>query len=253
MDVENKYGILEIQKELLKLIKIFDSFCIENKISYSLNDGTLLGAVRHNGFIPWDDDLDIIMDRENYSKLAHSDLKDYGIVLKRELWIDKVYLKDSNDKADTSTYHPFLDILIFDVAPKGRISRKIKKLLIGFVQGMIKGKPDYSRFPMKYKVFSFITYCTGRLFPAKFKNYLYHEISQKFGSQSSPYASSYNEPFNDIGILHKADALSRIVRHQFEDTDLPIMEDYHDYLTDLYGDYMTPPKEEDRIPLHSNI
>jgi len=57
MDTENKYGTLEKQKKLLKLLKVFDSFCEEKGVRYSLAGGSLLGAIRHDGMIPWDDDL----------------------------------------------------------------------------------------------------------------------------------------------------------------------------------------------------
>ena len=69
MDLENKYGTLEIQKELLLLLQEVHNFCVSNDITYSIAYGSLLGAVRHKGFIPWDDDLDIMVDRENYKKI----------------------------------------------------------------------------------------------------------------------------------------------------------------------------------------
>lgn len=72
MDIENKYGTLNAQKELLELLKEFHSFCIQNEIKYSLAYGSLLGAFRHKGFIPWDDDLDIMVDRENYERIKSS-------------------------------------------------------------------------------------------------------------------------------------------------------------------------------------
>ena len=58
----------KLQLTQLEMLKVVDTFCKENNISYSLYAGTLLGAVRHQGFIPWDDDLDICMSRENYNR-----------------------------------------------------------------------------------------------------------------------------------------------------------------------------------------
>lgn len=57
-----------LHKTLLEILNDFDSFCRSNNIQYSLAYGTVLGAVRHKGFIPWDDDLDVMMTRENYNK-----------------------------------------------------------------------------------------------------------------------------------------------------------------------------------------
>ena len=58
----------EIQSESLQILSVIDSFCTENNISYSLGYGALIGAVRHQGFIPWDDDIDILMTRPNYQR-----------------------------------------------------------------------------------------------------------------------------------------------------------------------------------------
>lgn len=57
-----------VQSEILKILKIFDEKCKENNLKYYIFYGTLLGAVRHKGFIPWDDDIDITMPREDYEK-----------------------------------------------------------------------------------------------------------------------------------------------------------------------------------------
>lgn len=247
MDTENKYGTLEVQKQLLELIKHFDDFCKKNHIEYSLNDGTLLGAVRHDGFIPWDDDLDVIMDRRNYTKLTKLNFEGSGMCLNRVLWLDRVqFIQERAFKKSI----PTLDVFILDVAPKTRMCRIMKKLMICFLQGIIKGRPNYSKFSFIYKCLSFITYIIGLFFPIKLKIKLYHIISSKLGSKTSNYASCYFEPYNEIGILHKVDVLDSLVMHKFENTMLPIMSNFHDYLTEMYGDYMTPPREEDRIPLH---
>ena len=60
----------EIQGILLDIMTDIDSFCRENNIRYIISSGTLLGAVRHKGFIPWDDDIDMIMMRNDYNKLV---------------------------------------------------------------------------------------------------------------------------------------------------------------------------------------
>ena len=61
----------EIHPLLLNMLSYIDKVCRENDIKYSLIGGTLLGAIRHNGFIPWDDDIDIILDYNNYKKLIN--------------------------------------------------------------------------------------------------------------------------------------------------------------------------------------
>lgn len=68
--LSHQYGTYEKQAELLSMIKDIDQLFAENDIQYSLCGGTLLGAVRENGFIPWDDDIDIMVERANYNKIT---------------------------------------------------------------------------------------------------------------------------------------------------------------------------------------
>ena len=67
-ELEDSYGFLEVQNKILQIMVYVDEFCSENDIEYCLMGGSALGAKRHGGFIPWDDDLDIFMTPQNYEK-----------------------------------------------------------------------------------------------------------------------------------------------------------------------------------------
>ena len=77
-DLEDSYGILKLQDKILEIMVYIDQFCKENDIKYFLMGGSALGAMRHKGFIPWDDDLDIFMDYENQKHLPDRNNILYG-------------------------------------------------------------------------------------------------------------------------------------------------------------------------------
>ena len=122
MNVEKTDDLSKVHEANLKLLKEIDRICRKYKIKYALDSGTLLGAIRHGGFIPWDDDIDVCMPRKDYEELLKfSDDDDFQTVfwyhVKGAFRIKKLIFR--NHKNDW-----FLDIFPFD---ESTISSKTAK------------------------------------------------------------------------------------------------------------------------------
>lgn len=251
MDLENKYGTQEFQLRLLGLLKEFDAFCAKNNIIYSLAGGSLLGAIRHNGIIPWDDDLDIIADRENYTRLLQEIKKSDNFVLSRSIWIYMICMKE--DASLDIRKRPTLDLFVFDNVPDSKLINGIKLSLLKVLQGMMKKKPSYERYSLLYKVCIFITYSFGRLFPYKLKFKLYDAISQIGNGRKTTYVTCYNTMFKYLNLRYNNTLLKNIIRHPFDNIEAPITAEYDHYLRNQYRDYMKLPPEADRKPSHTEL
>ncbi len=255
MDLNNKYGTLEAQIKLLDLMERFHEFCVSNGVKYSLAYGSLLGAIRHNGFIPWDDDLDVFVDRINYDllsrKLANSDSLRIEKESMESLWVDRVRYRSDNESAQK--FIPTLDILVLDNVPENKLSRHFKMGMIKMLQGMIKNRPTINRGSFLLKVCSVVTYLLGRLFPLKWKKRWYNRVSKIGDNRPSAFVANYNGEYSDLARLYPSDIMDSILEHSFEKFRFCVMAKYDECLTLQYGDYMVPPKEEDRIPRHGAI
>lgn len=246
MDIENKYGTLETQKGLLQLLKIFDAFCSSNKIKYSMSGGSLLGAIRENGFIPWDDDLDIMLDRENYDLLLSTIKSCAQLNISLSQWIYRITLSNS----DNSSFIPTLDVFVIDNVPNNLILKKIKIVLVKILQGMMKPKPKYEDYSWFYDVTLFVTYYLGKFFCLRTKKKWYDIVSMIGNKNSTRNVTCYNTLFKYLHLEYEANMMRDISRHCFEDTEVSVTSHYDQYLKKQYGNYMTPPKIEERTPQH---
>lgn len=241
------YGTTEMQAALLSMLKDFDAFCQQQRISYSLCGGTLLGAVRHKGFIPWDDDADIMVDRAEFAHLLEKLPLFKGYSVHRRLWVYRIQKADAT--GDTGSI-PTIDILVMDHCPDTRILRKCKIFMIWTLQGMMHRQLDLQEHSGFEKFLLIATYLLGKPFSDNFKFRLYDAVSKIGNKKPTKFVTSYNDLFRLIPVRYDSKVMQQIKTAPFEDAMLPITTYYHHYLTMQYGDYMTPPPMEARKPMH---
>ena len=250
MDIKNQYGTLEMQLYELENLKDFDTFCRQHNICYSLAGGTLLGAVRHGGFIPWDDDIDVMLDRVNYEKFlqeAESSLPEKYEFIQR-IWIKRITRKD-NPKKDKE--EGCIDLFVVDNVPDNPVFSKLKIFMILTLQGMLKGKVDYSKYSFKNKILLWGTYVIGLPFTRHFKQKMYDTVSKIGNGKNTKNVNCYNTMFKYVRTCrYSRDMLSSYHDIEFENCMFMAMEDYNQHLKEQYGDYMQLPPEGERIPMH---
>ena len=125
-----------VHAQMLDLLKYFDAFCEEHGVCYSLHGGTLLGAIREHGFIPWDDDVDVTLTRDNYEKFRNA--------------ARKGPLMEQVQFSEYSAQHPrlwlrrpgepgaWIDLFIYDNISENRLARKLKLLGCAFFLAFTK-------------------------------------------------------------------------------------------------------------------
>lgn len=250
----------KMQMNMLELLIEFDRICRKHNIVYSLDGGTFLGAVRHKGFIPWDPDADIVILREDYEKFKAvcDDELDHSCFFLQDHRTDKFYrwgyarlLRKGTSYIRAGHEHlkakngVFIDIFTLDSVPDVGISRVlhkffcfcIRKLLWSEVGKKVHPNPFLRNF---YKVASKIS--KERLFLVrdaviKICNKNNESILVRHMCSPHPKEHSYGFPRKLFDSLDE---------YEFEGHKFWGFTNYHWYLKSIYGDYMTPPAEEDR-------
>ena len=249
MDRDNLYGMRGMHIELLRLLLEFDTICKSNQIVYSLGFGSMLGAVRDHGIIPWDDDVDVIIDRNNYRKLESIiDLFPAFIVEKnstQSLWVPRFRYRDKGH--EEFGYTLTIDLFIIDNVPDSKILSSTILFMTYALQGMIKSKLNLKKGNCFQKVASVTTYLAGRMIPLSVKFWLYHRLADMSNGKMTHHCTCYMAEFNYVAQKNDSRLLKDITVMDFDDLKVPISAHYDSYLTTLYSDYMTPPKNTERI------
>ena len=257
----------EIQKKELEILKEIDKLCGGNNIEYFIVGGTALGAVRHKGFIPWDDDIDIGMRRAEYEKFLEiaPDKLDKKYYLqspytdnKVPYFFAKVRMNDTvfmeYCNRNTKMHHGiYVDVFPFDEVPDDDVlGRKhflrVQRLIRWFTLKTVK---DVSREPENIKqklraVVRRIIYVCASVIPIK-------TITKKLQSEITKYNGTNQQSYTCLNCpKYKGDMVLRersfpLVECEFEDMTVYMPRNKDEYLRTHYGDYMQLPSENERV------
>lgn len=246
------------QMRMLKVLVAIDKVCKTNNIPYWIDSGTLLGAVRHGGFIPWDDDADVCIERKNYKRLRECLVKELPKDIAFTDWtLDRnapEKLGRVTDKLSDTHYFLFsaqkergLCVDIFIMEP---VIFNLKKMIDKFYGpvfrrahnfGKVQNISNYKRIIQK-----FISYI---LYPFAFGLVLFGRIMAKIVPSKTLLSSTYSS----MSLTpHKISSIFPLSTISFEGYTFPAPGNVDEYLTELYGDYMKLPPEKDRINTHIN-
>ena len=259
----------EINLEELKVLQMdvltaIDKFCTENGITYSLAEGTLLGAIRHKGYIPWDDDIDIYLYRDDYNKLISTFPEVYEghykiASLERDKSWARPYANAYDDRTvvvEKSTEKEHIGVNI-DIFPIDNVPDDEQEWQSYDIPRRRKQKFHALRLVQYSKERSFIKNITVLFtravtcFISKRRMAMYLDnLAQRFDNQETKYVFS-----NAQGIFIKKRFLRKVfdqvIDIPFEDRTFKGFADYDEYLCNAYGDYMKLPPVEMRVSHHA--
>ena len=252
----NEFGLRDQHNQTLLFLEMLDSHCKQHSITYSLAFGSMLGCVRSHGFIPWDDDVDIVMKRADYNRFFES-IKKHDTELSKKcdiycpLYLNKLrYTVNDEGKQPITMY---MDLFAADVVPQNFFLKKSKYYAILFLKNVITARKG--RLGKKYRLLRFIrkiiVYIISFPFSVERLKGLYSRITLWGESNPSDKFTCYYSSHRSYGKYHKVELFNKVKYMPFEDIELPVLEGYDEYLTTEFGDYMKLPPEKERHAFHT--
>ena len=257
------HEVKELQDYSLEILKELDSFCNKHNIEYFAIEGTLLGAVRHNGFIPWDDDVDVCMKREDYNrfiKLAKESFnKDYVLdcfETNKKHWtvcaklqlVKETKFKIKRLQNIALSISPSIDIFPIDAVDDTESTKKAYSM-VRFWKIMLWLKTGYTHDygSIKYSILKF----ASLFLTTKFIHNRIKAIPKKVTVKNNTKYINFGSLYDYKKEIFNADAFSTATKIKFCNTEVSVPVGYREVLFTTYGDYEKLPPYSRRFPKHS--
>lgn len=248
----SEIGLRELQLLELEILKEFDKYCRDNRLSYILAAGTLLGAIRHKGFIPWDDDVDVLMPREDYEKFRSTFKHQRYIVrsIKNDTNWPYAYTKCLDLKTELDEHihgaNPigvFIDVFPLDGLPDNKFKSKFHFLKLDILKRILA----YGLISKRPKDENIIIRCVKTIVSRLCRLFNRQSIIRKIDKLASkyPYEQSNFVAHQVLGYGYKEriekEKMDKYKEFEFEKGFYYGPIGYDDYLTNLFGEYMKLP------------
>lgn len=258
-----KLDLKEVQNVELCILKEFHVFCENNGLRYILGFGTLLGAVRHKGFIPWDNDIDVLMPRNDFEKfleisrtksisedlyVQHYTIDNKYHYICARVCDSKTHVNVPYIREQPSKLGLWIDVFPIDGVGKTSPKKILQTMLLKWYWMLFRAdvygstsKNSRTKFNYYVKKMALV------LFPNKnnVHNYSIDKICEWFSFDESEEVGFL---FGEEGVCKfKRKDFDNLIKIPFEDASFFCPPSYKSFLEQCYGDYMSLPKEEDRI------
>lgn len=263
--MDNKRDVKRVQGKILEVMKYIDKLCRENGIIYYIMGGTALGAVRHSGFIPWDDDLDIFMTPSEYEKFKKVfEAEDSSLFVLQEWRITPDYLEYAKVRMNGTTFieeafkdrkdlHQgiYVDIMILHKVPESKFIQKLVYYESKFVTLYALSKRNWKPKSTSQK----LVLNSLKLMPCKLMAKCFYRRIYKYDDMTTNYKYCYwITPAKFRSGLFDSSFFSDPMDISFEDTVLLGSKKIKEYLEYRYGDYMKlPSKEAQQAAVHAML